>query len=279
VIAVHAGSLALAREHSERALRLADEQFGFGPPQHLAVLGQVAMQSGDSPAALVWFRAADERAAALGWREPSLRWWTVDHAALLLEFGRIDDGEALLEAWQADAIRVGRVWVLADVTRGRGLVAAARGQVDAALARLEEAVTQHDAVGNPFGRAQAQLALGRVLRRSRQKRRARAVIEAAAAGFDAVGARGLAKVARSELGRIDGRRQAQGLTPAENRVAVLVAQGRTNKEVAAALMLGEGTLATHLTHIYRKLSIRSRTELAHRVSRETDHQRPKPQRF
>ncbi len=279
VIAVHAGSLELAREYSERALRLADEQFGFDPPQHLAVLGHVAMRSGDSSAALERFRSADRRAAALGWREPSLRWWTADHAELLLELGRIDDAEALLEAWQADAIRVGRVWVLAGVSRGRGLVAAARGQVDRAQVLLEEAVTQHEAVGDPFGRARAQLALGIVMRRARQKRRARAAIEAAAEGFDAVGARGWAAEARSELGRIGGRREAQGLTPAENRVAELVAQGRTNKEVAAALLLGERTVATHLTHIYRKLGVRSRTELAHRVSHEPDPEPPKPQRF
>jgi len=52
------------------------------------------------------------------------------------------------------------------------------------------------------------------------------------------------------------------LTPAERRVAALVAEGRTNREVAAALFLGERTVASHLTHIYAKLGIRSRTELA-----------------
>jgi DNA-binding CsgD family transcriptional regulator len=56
-----------------------------------------------------------------------------------------------------------------------------------------------------------------------------------------------------------------GLTPAERRVAALVAEGRTNREVAAALFLGERTVATHLTRIYAKLGVRSRTELASKV--------------
>ena len=74
-----------------------------------------------------------------------------------------------------------------------------------------------------------------------------------------------AEKARAELGRIGGRRRTEGLTPAEGRVAELVAEGRANREVAAALFLSERTVATHLTHIYAKLGVRSRTELARRL--------------
>jgi DNA-binding CsgD family transcriptional regulator len=52
------------------------------------------------------------------------------------------------------------------------------------------------------------------------------------------------------------------LTPAERRVAVLVAAGQTNREVAAALFLSERTVESHLTRVYTKLGVRSRTELA-----------------
>jgi DNA-binding CsgD family transcriptional regulator len=69
--------------------------------------------------------------------------------------------------------------------------------------------------------------------------------------------------ARAELARIGGRtRSADELTPAERRVAELVAEGQTNREVAAALFLTERTVETHLTHVYAKLGVRSRTELA-----------------
>ena len=69
-----------------------------------------------------------------------------------------------------------------------------------------------------------------------------------------------------ELGRIGGRTREDGLTAAERRVAALVAAGRTNREVAAQLFLAERTVAGHLTRIYAKLGVRSRTELARRLS-------------
>jgi DNA-binding CsgD family transcriptional regulator len=168
----------------------------------------------------------------------------------------------VLGEWEANAVRVGRTWVLAQVTRCRGLIAAACGEVERAQALLEQAVDELAAVADPFGRARALLALGIVRRRARQKRAAREAIEAAVAGFEEIGAAGWAERARTELGAIGGRTRSTGLSAAERRVAELVAEGRTNREVAAALVLGERTVETHLTHIYAKLGVRSRTELA-----------------
>jgi DNA-binding CsgD family transcriptional regulator len=133
---------------------------------------------------------------------------------------------------------------------------------------LERAVGEHEAVGDPFGRARALLAVGVVRRRSRRKRTAREALEGALAGFEAVDASGWSARARAELGRIGGRSREDGLTAAERRVAVLVAEGRTNREVAAALYLGERTVASHLTRVYAKLGVRSRTELARRLGAE-----------
>jgi DNA-binding CsgD family transcriptional regulator len=265
VIAAHRGQLELAREHSERALKLAEEQLSLHPPQHMAVLGLVALWGGDSPAAAEWLGKADRRAAELGWGEPSVRWWSSDYAELLLELGRIDESVRIVDGWEADAARVAREWVLAHVTRCRGLVAAARGDIDQAASLLQQAVEQHEEVGDPFGRARALLALGVVRRRARQKRPARDAIHAALSGFEQLGAATWVEKARGELGRIGGRTREEGLTAAERRVAALVAEGRTNREVAAALFLGERTVASHLTHIYAKLGVRSRTELAHRL--------------
>ena len=149
--------------------------------------------------------------------------------------------------------------------RCRGLVAAARRDVAAAVTLLAQAVDQHQAVGDSFGRARALLALGIVMRRGRQKRPAREAIEAALQGFEQLGAATWVEKARAELGRIGGRTRDEGLTAAERRVAALVAGGRTNREVAAALFLSERTVASHLTHVYAKLSVRSRTELARRL--------------
>ncbi|HXH87979.1 MAG TPA: helix-turn-helix transcriptional regulator [Gaiellaceae bacterium] len=199
---------------------------------------------------------------ALGWGEPSRRWWNDDYAEALLELGRIGDAIRVLDVWEADAVRLGRGRVLAQVTRSRGLVAAAQGDVDRAAILLERAVGQHEAVGDRFGESRALLALGVVRRRARQKRAAREAIVAALAGFEQLGAATWVEKARGELGSIGGRKREEGLTPAEQRVAALVAEGHTNREVAAALFLGERTVETHLSHVYAKLGIRSRTELA-----------------
>ena len=93
----------------------------------------------------------------------------------------------------------------------------------------------------------------------RQKRAARDAIGAALAGFEELGAATWVEKARAELGRIGGRTRDEGLTAAERRVAALVAEGRTNREVAAALFLGERTVETHLSHVYAKLGVRSRS--------------------
>jgi len=70
----------------------------------------------------------------------------------------------------------------------------------------------------------------------------------------------------AELRRIGGRAPAgDELTPTEHQIAQLVADGKTNKEVAAALVVAERTVESALTQIYRKLDVRSRTELARRV--------------
>jgi DNA-binding NarL/FixJ family response regulator len=142
------------------------------------------------------------------------------------------------------------------------LIAAARGDVEAAMALLEEAVVRHREVGDPFGAARAALALGTTRRRAQQKRAAREALDAALTGFEELGAASWAARARSELARIGGRLRLSGLSPSEMTVAQLVAEGRTNREIATTLFLAERTIASHLTNIYAKLGVRSRTELA-----------------
>ena len=265
LVAVYRGDLDVAQAHSERALRLSEEQLALQPPQHQAILGLVARARGDRSDAARWLRGAERRAAEFHWHEPSVRWWTPDWLEILLENGSLDEAVRVLDAWEADAVRVDRPYVLAQARRCRGLVAAARGDVDRAILDLEEAVAEHETVDDPFGHARALLALGTVKRRNRQKRPAREAIEAALHEFEAVGAAGWAAKARRELGSFGGRRREEGLTAAERRVADLVAEGRTNREIAASLFLAERTVASHLTRIYAKVGVRSRTELAHRL--------------
>jgi DNA-binding NarL/FixJ family response regulator len=120
---------------------------------------------------------------------------------------------------------------------------------------------------NPFELARTLLALGTVQRRARRRRDARESLDRAIATFDLLGARVWAERARGELARIGGRAASgDGLTPSERRIAELVAEGMTNKEVAATLVVADRTVESALTQIYRKLDVRSRTELARKMS-------------
>ena len=104
----------------------------------------------------------------------------------------------------------------------------------------------------------------RTQRRAKKRGAARTTLEDALARFERLGAPLWAEQTRAELARIGGRAPSNGeLTEAESRIAMLVAEGRTNREVAAALFLTVHSVETTLTRVYRKLEVRSRAELAH----------------
>ena len=118
-------------------------------------------------------------------------------------------------------------------------------------------------LGQPFELARTHLVMGTIRRRSRQKRAARDSLQAALNSFEQMGARLWAERARAELARIGGRAlAADALTPTEQRVAELVAAGGTYREVADALFISPKTVQWNLSKIYRKLGIRSRSQLA-----------------
>ena len=259
-LAVHRGELDEARRLAAQGRELAAGHRGFLP--HLeAILGVADRAGGDPGAAIAHFAAAEAAAEAEGLREPALLWWRGDFAEVLLELGHVDDAVELLDAWEPIARRLGRECTVAHITRCRGLVAATRGDIDLAVATLEQAVDQA---------ARTRIRSGTRVRSwrsaSRDGAHARGVCARGARGGAARGSsrwatcRGRASAGRARANR---RPDARGWPhPAERRVATLVARGRTNREVAAALVLAERTVETHLTHIYAKLGVRSRTELA-----------------
>ena len=267
LIALHRGQFGVARQLSQQAMSMAGEQV---LPSHQAILAVSELWTGNLDSALDQFLDAERKADVRGFDEPFFRWWRADYVEGLLQAGRIDAASALVADWEAVAARVGRERVLAHAIRCRGLIAAARGDLVDAAALLEEAVDRQETADDPFGRGRVLLALGVVRRRTRQKRTARAALDAALAQFESLGAASWAMTARAELARVGGRERIEGLSPSELRVAELVAEGRTNREIASALFLGERTVASHLTHIYAKLGIRSRTELAREMLPSAD---------
>jgi DNA-binding NarL/FixJ family response regulator len=114
------------------------------------------------------------------------------------------------------------------------------------------------------------LLLGTVHRRAGHKRLARESLAEARETFEAIGAAGWADSASAEARRIGGRAAAsEGLSEMERRIAQLAAQGRTNREIAAAAVVSVKTVEANLTKVYRKLGVRSRTELARLLERQT----------
>jgi DNA-binding NarL/FixJ family response regulator len=114
----------------------------------------------------------------------------------------------------------------------------------------------------PFDRGRSLTALGVARRRARELRAARTTLEAAAAALDGIGSAGWAEQARLELARLGGRRRTEVLTATEQQVAQLVCDGLANKQIAQRLVVSTSTVEAHLTRIYRKLGVGSRTELA-----------------
>ena len=255
---------AAAGEGLADAMPLGD---GIGASLGRWALGLVELSHGDPAAAaseLEGLQAASERA---GITEPGATHWVGDLIESLVELERFEEARALTAQLTERGAALGRDWALAVAGRCRGLLAAAEGDLDAALVALEEATVRHESVPVPFDRARTLLVLGVMRRRARRRKAAREALEQACDEFERLGATHWLERGRAELARLGGRAPSDGeLTPSERKVAALVAQGRTNREVAAELVLSEKTVESHLSHVYRKLGLRSRAELAHRYA-------------
>jgi DNA-binding CsgD family transcriptional regulator len=179
--------------------------------------------------------------------------------------GEVATAHDWLDYYEAWAERAGAAWARAVALHGRALLA---DDEEESERLFEAALDMHAQAARPFERARAQLAFGEFLRRARRPRDARQHLRAALDGFAAVGAELWAERARVELrasGQTARRRVAatrDQLTEQELQIAHFVAQGLSNREVAAQLFLSPRTIAAHLRNIFRKLGITSRTELA-----------------
>jgi DNA-binding CsgD family transcriptional regulator len=230
----------------------------------LSVLGFIDLSNGDLVRSHEHLSAAWKIHSRWGFGEPDWFLFVADHLEVLVALGRYEDAKRVL-MWLAErGCALNRPWALAVVARYRGMLAAAGGDFPSALASADEALQRHGRLQMPFEHGRTLLVQGTIRRRAKQKRLAREALEQALEIFERLGAPLWAAKARAELARVSGRRPvAGGLTPAERQVARLAAAGQTNREIAEALFTSTRTVGGHLSHIYAKLGIRSRTELAH----------------
>ena len=264
----HLGREAEARALAGEGLALA-EPLGDGIGVSLGhwALGTLELSRGDAAAAVGELGPLQRQTEAAGIIEPGAARWIGDLIEALVLTDELDEATELTDRLEERALTLERASAVAIAQRSRGLLATARGDLDEALAAIEAAAESQESVPVPFDRARTLLALGSVRRRAGRKRQARDALEAARGAFAELGATIWIERADLELGRIGGRPSSGGeLTRSEQRVAALVAEGHTNREVAAALFLSERTVESHLSHVYRKLGLRSRAELAAKFS-------------
>jgi DNA-binding CsgD family transcriptional regulator len=275
IIAAHRGEVEAARAHAGRALATAEaaDNRVAQSGQHW-VLGFLELSLGNAAAALEHLKPAYEiRDDFL--LEPGMRVELGDVLEAMITVGELDEAERVLVRWEECASALDRASALAILARCRALLLAAQGDSAGALAVFERALAEHARSVDPFQQARTLLALGATQRRSKHRGAARATLGDALAIFEQLGAPLWADRARSELARIGGRAPSRGeLTDGERRVAELVAEGRTNREVAAALFVTEHTVETVLSRAYRKLGVRSRTELTRQFARGTGEAPP-----
>jgi DNA-binding CsgD family transcriptional regulator len=201
--------------------------------------------------------------AVIGFREPAVWRLHGDAIEAALAVGDTTRAASSIEQFEAQAARSRIPWNLAVSARCRALLEAANGDLDAAAAALDRALEAHIGCPMPFERARTLLTQGQVLRRSKQRRRAREALEEAIAIFDRLGAEPWVERARDELRRVRGRTAPDDLSPTELRIAELAASGLTNGAIAAEVFVTQKTVEANLARAYRKLGIRSRAQLAH----------------
>jgi DNA-binding CsgD family transcriptional regulator len=267
LVAAHRGNVDQARSDAQEGLRLCLLNEDLLDSNCIrAVLGFLELSLSNHPAAIEHLKPAVSFLQAFDAAEPGIIPCIPDTIEALVTLGESGEAEALLADHEAKARRLDRPWALATAARCRGLLAAARGDLPQALGALDESLGQHERVPQPFELGRTLLVAGEVHRRAKQKRVARGRFEDALKVFDEVGASLWAEKAKAGLRRTGVRAQSPaGLTPTERRVAELVAEGRTNKEVADALFVSLRTVEANLSRVYHKLGIRSRTELTRRI--------------
>lgn len=179
---------------------------------------------------------------------------------LLGDLGR---ASALLGPFQERARRLNRRCALLAAQRCRALLLTAAGQPGTALPELLAAMAALGRPAEPIEYGRCLLAAGRIQRRLRTKKAALTSLGDALAAFAATGAACWAAQAQTEIARLGPRAIGpRELIHSERQVADLAARGLTNREVARALFVSTKTVDATLSRVYRKLGMRSRTELA-----------------
>jgi DNA-binding CsgD family transcriptional regulator len=266
-IAANQGQLEQAGLHAQEVLSLA---IGSGDVQMQrdaeVLLANIELWGGEPESAHRRLQPWRERTIAtgpwyVGWILLPL--WSSDIEALIA-LDRLDEAQQVLDDLLERALPYPNPHGVAIAKRCEGLLLAARGELAGAIETMDAALAQHAQRPVPLEIGRTLLEKGSIERRAKRKTAAKRTLEQALATLEPLDAAIWVARARDELGRIGMRHaaKAEGLTPAQQRVAELAAGGATNREIAHTLYMSERTVESHLTKVYSQLEIRSRAQLA-----------------
>jgi DNA-binding CsgD family transcriptional regulator/tetratricopeptide (TPR) repeat protein len=263
LVATWLGRAAEARAAAERRLEAATRR-GERPgiARARSVLGLLALSQGDARAAAVELVAAAQLLDEMGFAHPGAIPAVPDAIEALSLAGDADAARTLLERLEVQAEAVGSEWTGAALMRSRGTVLLGRGDADDAADLLGAASAAFERLGFAPDAARARLLEGRALLRAGRRTAAADALADARGRFAAMGATHWEARAAEQLDRAAPGRAGGELTPTETRIAELVAEGLKNREIGQTLFVSVATVEAHLTRIYRKLGIRSRSALA-----------------
>jgi DNA-binding CsgD family transcriptional regulator len=230
--------------------------------------GMAALLAGEQERAARVLRAVWEYTLGQGVADPGAFPVAPDLVEALAEIGEIGEARAVTARLREQARAQQHPWGLAAAARCAAVIRLTTSYDEEAANDLAAAAADLGRLGLAFDRARGVLWLGRAGRRYRRWGLARRCLGEAAAAFERMGSAGWAERARSELSRLGARQPVpEGeLSPAEARVAELAADGLSNKEIAHRLFVSVHTVELHLSRAYAKLGLRSRAQLAARMS-------------
>ena len=275
------GDAESCRAHADEAMRLAAP---LGVESLLSyatgALGAGALAAGDVAAAMAHLERARRQFDEHGARCLPAVPFAGDLVDATARAGDRTAAEAAVAWVAANAERTGSAYAEAIAARGRGLLA---DDPDAAERWFAAAHRAHERFAAPYEKARTTLAHAEVRRRWRRPGAARPLLLEAEAAFAGLGAHPWTERTRNELAAAGHRASVETaddtvslevLTPQEFQIARGVAEGLSNVEVSAALFVSRKTVEAHLTRVYRKLGVRSRTELAAEFTRRRDTEGP-----
>jgi DNA-binding CsgD family transcriptional regulator len=226
-------------------------RYGHEPQPGLSLLRLA--QGDDDAAAAALRRALGETA------DPLTRTRLLPaHAEIALALGKVEEARRAADELSEIAGEYESAMLRAVAAHVQGMVAVAEGEAERALRWLRDACAIWQELDAPHELARTRVLVGLACRALGDLQTAVLELEAATAMFEQLGA--LPDLARVEA--LAGPKEApetHGLTPRELEVLRLVAAGRTNREIAAALVVSEHTVARHVQNIFTKLRVSSRT--------------------